>query len=82
MQDLPAMVSASTMVDSRCATTIVVRAFIRDSSAFCTRYSLALSSALVACTDAQRFGLGSNPLGKHHMAGLTYYTPAVHQGDC
>ena len=44
------MTSASTIVDRRCATTMVVRAFMRLSSAFCTRCSLALSKALVACT--------------------------------
>ena len=49
LRGLPAMTSASTMVDRRCATTMVVRFFMSASSAFCTRCSLALSRALVAC---------------------------------
>ncbi len=49
IEGMPAMTSASTMVERRCATTIVVRFFMRLSSAFCTRCSLALSRALVAC---------------------------------
>ena len=48
----PAMTSAPTMVERRCATTMVVRPTMRLFSASCTIRSLVLSSALVACPPA------------------------------
>ena len=70
----PAIVSASTMVERRCATTMVVRPFIRPSRAFCTKCSLALSSALVAWLQHQ---LAQPSVLKHEGVSILHTLPSA-----